>query len=71
MQWPIFIIYTLLVWLIFDKWRIMRLSPGFMRDFRARSRARYSLRINFFSCSSFKLYFGNCARVSMGYEYTK
>jgi multidrug resistance efflux pump len=26
MQWPIFIIYTLLVWLIFDKWRIIRLS---------------------------------------------
>ena len=26
MQWPIFIIYTLLIWLIFDKWRLMRLS---------------------------------------------
>ena len=26
MQWPIFIIYTLVVWLVFDKWRLMRLS---------------------------------------------
>jgi hypothetical protein len=51
-------------------WRISFLSPGLMRDFKERNKPLYSLRISFFSCSSFKLYFGICATVSMDYEFT-
>src|SRR4051794_28529370 len=45
-------------------------SPGLILDFRERNNERYSLRISFFSCSSFKLYFGICATVSIDDEFT-
>src|SRR6478735_8077165 len=47
------------------------LSPGFNFGFMDLSNARYSRRINFFSCSSFKLYFGSAATVSIPYEFTE
>ena len=53
--------------------RISSLSPGLSLAFRDRNRARYSLRINFFSWSSVRLYFGIAATVSISihYEFTK
>src|SRR6478609_7762883 len=49
---------------------INRRSPGFILDLRERKSDRYSRRISFFSCSSFKLYFGTCAKVSIDDEFT-
>src|ERR1700736_1735103 len=53
--------------------RSSSLSPSLSLGFSERSRARYSLRINFFSWSSVRLYFGIAATVSMSilYEFTK
>src|ERR1700748_1966011 len=49
------------------------LSPSLSLSFSERNNARYSLRINFFSWSSVRLYFGIAATVSMSilYEFTK
>src|SRR6201999_3615924 len=53
--------------------RINSLSPNLSLGLRARRRARYSRRINFFSWSSVRLYFGIAATVSISihYEFTK
>src|SRR5688500_8177152 len=50
--------------------RISLRSPGLMRAFKQRNKARYSRRISFFSCSAFRLYLGISATVSMTYEDT-
>src|ERR1700744_147817 len=49
------------------------LSPCLSFGLSERNRARYSLRINFFSWSSVRLYFGIAATVSISipYEFTK
>src|SRR5688572_15980368 len=51
--------------------RTNSLSPGFNLGFMDLSNARYSRRINFFSCSSLRLYFGSAATVSIPYEFTE
>src|SRR5947209_5821400 len=46
-------------------------SPGFNLFLSALNKARYSRRISFFSCSSFKLYLGADATVSIHHEFTE